>query len=66
MQARIPERIIEKAVKGMLPKGVLGRELFRHLKVYKGSAHPHEAQSPVEFKFEGKLARAAEPVKIGR
>ncbi len=38
LQKRIPERIIEKAVKGMLPKGSLGRELFTHLKVYKGDA----------------------------
>nr|ARO90971.1 50S ribosomal protein L13 [Corynoplastis japonica] len=39
-------RIIEKAVKGMLPKGPLGRKLFRKLKVYKGSNHPHIAQKP--------------------
>lgn len=61
LQKRIPERIIEKAVKGMLPKGSLGRELFTHLKVYKGDAHPHAAQKPVEFKFEGALAKAAMP-----
>lgn len=41
---RLPERIVEKAVKGMLPKGPLGRSLFNHLKVFKGSKHPHEAQ----------------------
>ena len=41
---RMPERIIEKAVKGMLPKNTLGRELFKHLKVYKGRSHPHNAQ----------------------
>ena len=46
LQARIPERIIEKAVKGMLPKNSLGRKLFTKLKVYKGSEHPHEAQQP--------------------
>ena len=44
LQQRIPERIVEKAVVGMLPKNSYGRELFRHLKVYKGAAHPHEAQ----------------------
>ncbi len=46
LQARIPERIIEKAVKGMLPKNSLGRKLFTKLKVYAGSEHPHEAQQP--------------------
>lgn len=46
LQARIPERIIEKAVKGMLPKNNLGRQLFRKLKVYAGSEHPHSAQQP--------------------
>jgi large subunit ribosomal protein L13 len=44
--ARKPERIIELAVKGMLPKGPLGRKLFRKLKVYAGTEHPHEAQQP--------------------
>ncbi|OKH17183.1 50S ribosomal protein L13 [[Limnothrix rosea] IAM M-220] len=46
LQERIPERIIEKAVKGMLPKNALGRRLFTKLKVYAGAAHPHEAQQP--------------------
>ncbi|MGK7933118.1 MAG: 50S ribosomal protein L13 [Microcystaceae cyanobacterium] len=46
LQARIPERIVEKAVKGMLPKNSLGRKLFTNLKVYKGSEHPHQAQQP--------------------
>ena len=46
LQARIPERIIEKAVKGMLPKNNLGRQLFKKLKVYAGSEHPHAAQQP--------------------
>lgn len=46
LQARIPERIIEKAVKGMLPKNSLGRKLFTNLKVYPGVSHPHEAQQP--------------------
>lgn len=46
LQARIPERIIEQAVKGMLPKNALGRQLFTKLKVYKGTEHPHEAQQP--------------------
>lgn len=46
LQNRLPERIIEKAVKGMLPKNALGRKLFTKLKVYAGSDHPHQAQLP--------------------
>ncbi len=41
-----PEMIIEKAVKGMLPKGPLGREMYRKMKVYAGTEHPHAAQQP--------------------
>ena len=41
-----PERVIETAVKGMLPKNPLGRAMFKKLKVYKGSEHPHTAQQP--------------------
>ena len=41
-----PERVIETAVKGMLPKNPLGREMYRKLKVYKGPNHPHTAQQP--------------------
>jgi large subunit ribosomal protein L13 len=46
LQARIPERIIEKAVKGMLPKNTMGRHLFTKMKVYAGPDHPHAAQKP--------------------
>ncbi|MGA1262339.1 MAG: 50S ribosomal protein L13 [Prochlorothrix sp.] len=46
LQARIPERIIEQAVRGMLPKNRLGRQLFTKLKVYAGADHPHAAQQP--------------------
>ncbi|MGK7891279.1 MAG: 50S ribosomal protein L13 [Leptolyngbyaceae cyanobacterium] len=46
LQKRIPERIVEKAVKGMLPKNALGRQLFTKLKVYAGPDHPHQAQKP--------------------
>ena len=46
LQSRLPERIIEKAVRGMLPHNSLGRQLFRKLKVYKGADHPHAAQQP--------------------
>ena len=51
LQARIPTRIIEKAVKGMLPKNSLGRKLFTKLKVYAGDKHPHQAQKPQELKI---------------
>lgn len=46
MNDRAPERIIELAVKGMLPRTPLGRDMRRKLKVYKGSEHPHTAQQP--------------------
>ena len=46
MQARFPGRALEKAVKGMLPKGPLGYAMLRKMKVYAGAAHPHEAQQP--------------------
>lgn len=49
LRARIPERIVEKAVRGMLPKGRLGNSLFTHLKVYKGASHPHQAQRPADI-----------------
>jgi large subunit ribosomal protein L13 len=41
-----PERVIESAVRGMLPKNALGRKMFKKLKVYAGSEHPHQAQLP--------------------
>lgn len=44
--AKKPEQVIEKAVKGMLPKGPLGRDMFRKLKVYAGAQHQHSAQQP--------------------
>ena len=43
---KAPERVIQSAVKGMLPRGPLGREMFRKLKVYAGVSHPHAAQQP--------------------
>lgn len=46
LRASKPERIIEIAVKGMLPKGPLGRDMYRKLKVYAGGEHKHEAQQP--------------------
>ncbi len=46
MQTKHPARVVEFAVKGMLPKNRLGRQMFKKLKVYAGGDHPHEAQSP--------------------
>ena len=56
LQERIPERIIEKAIKGMLPHNALGRQLFRKLKVYKGSEHPHAAQNPQTLTINPKVS----------
>ena len=52
LKERLPERIVEKAVKGMLPHNSLGRQLFRKLKVYKGSEHPHSALNPQALKIK--------------
>ena len=49
--AKHPERIVEKAVRGMLPKNRLGRALYKNLHVYAGGEHPHAAQSPKEIKL---------------
>jgi large subunit ribosomal protein L13 len=46
LHKRFPGRVLEKAVKGMLPKGPLGSTMFRKLKVYAGAEHPHTAQQP--------------------
>jgi large subunit ribosomal protein L13 len=46
MRAKYPERLIEEAVRGMLPKTKLGRRVFKKLKVYRGASHPHQAQRP--------------------
>lgn len=51
--AKHPERVIEHAVKGMLPKNTLGRAMGKKLKVYAGAEHPHMAQKPREIKMEG-------------
>jgi large subunit ribosomal protein L13 len=48
---KAPEELIRKAVKGMLPKNKLGRQMFRKLKVYSGAEHPHQAQQPRELKL---------------
>jgi large subunit ribosomal protein L13 len=46
-----PERVIESAVRGMLPKNALGRKMFKKLKVYAGAEHPHHAQQPKPMEF---------------
>ena len=46
LEGRFPERVIEKAVERMIPRGPLGRRQMKNLRVYAGTAHPHEAQSP--------------------
>ena len=51
MLEKKPEKVIELAVKGMLPKGPLGRKMYKKLFVYKGAEHPHAAQQPEELKF---------------
>ena len=50
--ARRPERIVERAVKGMLPKNKLGRAMFTKLNVYAGDKHPHAAQKPTELTYQ--------------
>jgi large subunit ribosomal protein L13 len=49
--AKHPERVLEAAVKGMLPKNSLGRQMFKKLKVYAGDTHPHQAQQPKPLEF---------------
>jgi large subunit ribosomal protein L13 len=51
LEGKRPERVIEHAVRGMLPKNTLGRKLLRKLKVYAGPAHPHAAQQPEEIRL---------------
>jgi len=55
---KFPIRIIETAVKGMLPKNRLGKQQYLKLKVYPGTTHPHEAQKPVVMEIDEKVARA--------
>lgn len=51
LKEKHPHRMIEHAVKGMLPHNRLGRQLFRKLKVYVGASHPHQSQQPKPFPF---------------
>ena len=62
LEGRFPERIVEKAVERMLPRGPLGRKQLGNLRVYKGPEHPHAAQSPVVLdiaKLNAKNSRSA-------
>ncbi|MBD3638173.1 MAG: 50S ribosomal protein L13 [Crocinitomicaceae bacterium] len=52
IKAKFPERLVEKAVKGMLPKNKLGNALFKNLKVYAGTEHNHDAQKPKAVKLD--------------
>ncbi|MDP3705684.1 MAG: 50S ribosomal protein L13 [Legionellaceae bacterium] len=52
LQAAHPARILERAVKGMLPKNPLGRDMYRKLKIYVGGEHPHAAQQPTQLDIE--------------
>lgn len=54
LQARRPEAIVERAIKGMIPKNRLGRQIGTKLKVYAGSDHPHQAQQPVAYNLSTK------------
>jgi large subunit ribosomal protein L13 len=58
MRARHPERIIENAVRGMLPGSNLGRNQLKKLKVYPGANHPHEAQNPTPLELDDSASRA--------
>lgn len=53
MRTNYPEKMLELAIKGMLPKGSLGRQMFEKLNVYRGSEHPHEAQKPEVYELRG-------------
>lgn len=53
MRTNFPERMLEQAIKGMLPKNSLGRQMFKKLHVYAGSEHPHQAQQPEVYELRG-------------
>ncbi|MCF8268744.1 MAG: 50S ribosomal protein L13 [Crocinitomicaceae bacterium] len=55
MLKKHPERLIEKAIKGMLPKNTLGRQIYTNLKVYRGDAHKHDAQQPEVLNLDNLL-----------
>jgi len=53
MRTNRPEQMLELAIKGMLPKNKLGRQIFKKLHVYRGSEHPHQAQQPETYELRG-------------
>ncbi|MDX8363043.1 MULTISPECIES: 50S ribosomal protein L13 [Bacillaceae] len=53
MRTNYPERMLEGAIRGMLPKGSLGRQMFKKLHVYAGNEHPHQAQQPEVYELRG-------------
>jgi large subunit ribosomal protein L13 len=55
LRRRLPERMVEMAVRGMLPKSRLGRKQAKKLKVYAGAEHPHQAQRPVAYDLAGAM-----------
>jgi large subunit ribosomal protein L13 len=55
MRVKHPERMMEEAVRGMLPKNTLGKHQFKKLKVYRGADHPHKAQQPKPMSASGRL-----------
>lgn len=57
LDGKHPERVVEKAVQRMLPKGPLGRKVFKNLRVYAGTEHPHEAQNPQVLDVAGMNAK---------
>ena len=59
LDGRFPERVVEKAVERMLPRGPLGRKQLGNLRVYKGAEHPHEAQAPVALDVAAMNAKNA-------
>jgi large subunit ribosomal protein L13 len=65
LMARSPERVVQKAVRGMLPKNALGRRMLRKLKVYAGPHHPHQAQQPVHYQI-GQIDQQAGPTGAAR
>ena len=54
VRSKFPERIVEHAVKGMLPHNALGRQMYRKLKVYRGASHPHATNNPQPLTIEAK------------
>jgi large subunit ribosomal protein L13 len=63
---RHPERLIERAVRGMLPRNRLGRQMLRKLAVYAGGEHPHAAQSPVPLELKGSRRGSADEPDKGK